>query len=189
MVTELPAMLTPGIASAYEAGAKRLVEAGARIVGQASGGTTSARIFEIAGDEFASGDLSNEVFGPSTLVVRYVSNGQLESLIETLEGQLTATVHSNEDDDAAVWKLLSRRAGRVLFGGYPTGVEVNHAMVHGGPWPATTDGATTSVGTRAIRRFARLVAYQNAPERLLPPELRDQNPRGIWRLVDGEYVR
>lgn len=183
----LPPMLTAGIAEAYDEGSRRLIEAGARLVAEGDSGMTPARVFEVEVGKL-EGPLLEELFGPSTLLVRYRSTDALVACIDTLEGQLTATLHATDADDVdAVWQALSKRVGRILFGGYPTGVEVNHAMVHGGPWPATTDGATTSVGTRAIRRFARLLAFQNAPEALLPAELRDGNPCGIWRLVDGEF--
>jgi NADP-dependent aldehyde dehydrogenase len=89
----------------------------------------------------------------------------------------------------ALAQTLEQRAGRVIFNGYPTGVEVGHAMVHGGPYPATTAPATSSVGALAIRRFVRPVAYQDVPDNLLPPELQNANPLGIWRNVDGEWTR
>jgi NADP-dependent aldehyde dehydrogenase len=186
---ELPAMLTAGIAENYERCSEALGERGARLVAEGAG--TAARIFECELDAVTKHpDLLAEVFGPSTLVVRWSEPGRLIRCIETMDGQLTATLHASESDDSdEIWRALAGRSGRVLFGGYPTGVEVNHAMVHGGPWPATSDGASTSVGTRAIRRFARPLAYQNAPESLLPPELREDNPRGIWRLVDGDFTR
>jgi NADP-dependent aldehyde dehydrogenase len=120
-------------------------------------------------------DLSAEVFGPAGLVVRYPSVDELGDALAEIEGQLTATVHgSAEDHDAAqrVLPVLEDRAGRVLWGGWPTGVEVASAMVHGGPFPATSAPATTSVGTLAIARFLRPVSYQNLPEELLPVELR-----------------
>jgi NADP-dependent aldehyde dehydrogenase len=185
----LPPMLTAEIAKAYDEGSRRLIEAGARLVAEGDSGATPARVFEAVLGKL-EGPLLEELFGPSTLLVRYPSTDALVMALDAMEGQLTATLHATDADDvAAVWQALSKRVGRILFGGYPTGVEVNHAMVHGGPWPATTDGATTSVGTRAIRRFARLLALQNAPEALLPAELQDDNPRGIWRLVDGEFRR
>jgi NADP-dependent aldehyde dehydrogenase len=185
---DLPPMLTPGITETYQSGSARLVDAGARLVAEGASGT-KARLFEIGLDALEPA-LLQEVFGPSTLVVRYDDVDTLVAAIRSLEGQLTATLHAGPDDQVAeIWSALSDRVGRILFGGYPTGVEVNHSMVHGGPWPATTDGSTTSVGTRAIRRFARLLAFQGAPQELLPPELRDGNPRGISRLVDGKFER
>jgi NADP-dependent aldehyde dehydrogenase len=136
--------------------------------------------------------LLKEVFGPSTLILRWNSVDEVVALVESLEGQLTATIHASDDEITAAapfWEALSQRVGRLLFGGFPTGVEVNHSMVHGGPYPATSNSATTSVGSRAIRRFARLLAFQSAPAALLPEELRDDNPRGIWRLLDAEWTR
>jgi NADP-dependent aldehyde dehydrogenase len=105
-----------------------------------------------------------------------------------LEGQLTATVHATADDRelaASLLPTLERKAGRVLFNGFPTGVEVSHAMVHGGPFPATSDSRTTSVGATAIDRFLRPVCYQDVPAELLPEALRDDNPLGLARMVDG----
>src|SRR5690606_37941293 len=108
------------------------------------------------------------------------------------EGQLTATVHGNDVELAAesgLLRILERRAGRLVFNGFPTGVEVSGAMQHGGPYPATTSASTSSVGTAAIGRFARPVAYQSFPDATLPIELRDANERRIWRLVDGTMTR
>jgi NADP-dependent aldehyde dehydrogenase len=116
----------------------------------------------------------------------------MATVAEALEGQLTATIHGEPEElarHAELVKLLERRAGRLIFNGYPTGVEVSPAMQHGGPYPATTSSSTTSVGTAAISRFARPVAFQGFPDAALPPELRSDNPRGIWRLVDGEMTR
>jgi NADP-dependent aldehyde dehydrogenase len=109
-----------------------------------------------------------------------------------LHGNLTATVHagrSEEVDIARLLDLLREKAGRLIWNGFPTGVEVVHAMQHGGPYPATTAPATTSVGMMAIKRFLRPVAYQNMPDALLPPALQDANPSGIWRIVDGNRTR
>jgi alpha-ketoglutaric semialdehyde dehydrogenase len=105
-----------------------------------------------------------------------------------VEGQLTATVHANADDRelaARLLPILERKAGRVLFNGFPTGVEVCHAMVHGGPFPATSDSRSTSVGATAIERFLRPVCYQDVPTDLLPDALRDDNPLDLTRMVDG----
>jgi NADP-dependent aldehyde dehydrogenase len=115
----------------------------------------------------------------------------LARLIQGLEGQLTITVHMTEDDEAlftALLPVLETKAGRILINGWPTGVEVCHAMVHGGPFPATSDSRTTSVGTLAIRRFLRPVCYQNVAEALLPDALRDANPLGLWRRLDGRVT-
>jgi 2,5-dioxopentanoate dehydrogenase len=132
----------------------------------------------------------DEVFGPSTVVLRCDDVGQMLEVARALEGQLTATVHAGPGDEEACARLvpiLEQKAGRVLWGGFPTGVEVCDAMVHGGPYPATTDSRSTSVGTRAISRFVRFVAYQDFPEHLLPEELRDDGPPGLARRVDGAW--
>ena len=109
-----------------------------------------------------------------------------------LDGQLTATIHGTAADlEQYAWlvSILEQKAGRLIVNGFPTGVEVCPSMQHGGPYPATTDSRSTSVGTAAIHRFARPVAYQNFPQSLLPAELQDANPRAIWRLVDGQLTK
>ncbi len=136
--------------------------------------------------------LGDEVYGPATLAVRCASRPEMLELARSLHGHLTASVHGTEKDlseFAELVAILRRKAGRLIFNGFPTGVEVCHAMHHGGPYPATTDSRATSVGTAAIRRFARPVCYQDFPQAALPEELRDANPRGIWRLVDGGLTR
>ncbi|HEU5351412.1 MAG TPA: aldehyde dehydrogenase (NADP(+)) [Terracidiphilus sp.] len=136
--------------------------------------------------------LSEEVFGPATLVVRYSKREAMMHAAEELEGHLTATILGTERDLAEYRDLiavLERKAGRVLFNGFPTGVEVCDAMVHGGPYPSSSDSRFTSVGTRAILRFARPVCYQGFPEAELPAELQDSNPRGIWRMINGAFTQ
>ena len=125
-------------------------------------------------------------------MIRYDSREELLALARSLEGQLTATLHGTDRDLAAFADLiaiLERKAGRLIVNGFPTGVEVCHAMVHGGPYPATSDSRATSVGTYSIYRFARPVCYQDFPQAALPDELKNQNPLGIWRMVDGNYKR
>ena len=132
--------------------------------------------------------LGHEVFGSSSLVVRCPDIDTLVSLSEKLEGQLTATLQMEPADTAIVRRLipiLERKCGRILANGWPTGVEVGHAMVHGGPFPATSDSRTTSVGSLAIRRFLRPVCYQDLPQNLLPEALHDENVRKLPHLVDG----
>jgi NADP-dependent aldehyde dehydrogenase len=134
-------------------------------------------------------ELEEEIFGPSTLAITANSKEELFQAARKLGGHITATIHGTEEDLAEYAELiniLEQKVGRVLLNGYPTGVEVCHAMVHGGPYPATTDSRSTSVGTLAIHRFTRPVCYQNFPQSLLPAELKDDNPLGIWRLVNGE---
>jgi acyl-CoA reductase-like NAD-dependent aldehyde dehydrogenase len=145
-----------------------------------------------AGDLAQRPGLLDERFGPVVLVLAYGSREELLDALERVEGQLTATVHAQDEDAELVRALvgvLEERAGRVIFDGFPTGVAVTYGMHHGGPFPATTAPAHTSVGMTAIRRFLRPVAFQNAPAHVLPPELRDDNPLGIWRRVDGELTR
>jgi NADP-dependent aldehyde dehydrogenase len=137
-------------------------------------------------------DLLQERFGPLVLFVRYAGIEEASAVLDALEGQLTATVHAESqelDDLRAIISRLEQKAGRVVFDGFPTGVAVTHAMQHGGPYPATTSPAHTSVGTTAIRRFQRPVTWQNAPAEVLPAALRDDNPLGIWRVVDGHLTR
>jgi NADP-dependent aldehyde dehydrogenase len=140
----------------------------------------------------ANPDLGSEVFGPSTLLIRFSNKHELLQTARSLSGHLTATIHGTErdlDDFADLIAILKHKVGRIIFNGYPTGVEVCHAVVHGGPYPASSDSRTTSVGTQAIYRFARPVCYQDFPAAGLPEELQDANPTGIWRMVDGELTR
>jgi NADP-dependent aldehyde dehydrogenase len=134
-------------------------------------------------------ELLQECFGPAALIVEYASTEQLLAALAVLPGSLTGTIHADwsaeADLAAAVAERLTARTGRVIFDGWPTGVAVTWAMHHGGPWPATTNAGHTSVGVTAIRRFQRPVAYQNAPQPLLPPPLRDGNPWRIPRRVNG----
>lgn len=134
--------------------------------------------------------LKEEMFGPASILIEANTKEDLLQFAREMEGHLTATVHGTEEDLVEYRELLSvleQKAGRVLINGFPTGVEVSHAMVHGGPFPATTDSRSTSVGTTAIYRFTRPVCYQDYPQALLPEELKDENPLGILRLVNGEY--
>jgi len=153
----------------------------------------AAALYATDAETFLARDaLGREVFGPSTLVVRCRTEAQMLDVARKLEGQLTATIHAAEgelEEHDRLVSILQTKAGRLLFGGFPTGVEVCPAMNHGGPYPATTDVHFTSVGTAAILRFARPVCYQNFPESQLPPELRNENVRGIWRLVDGVLTK
>lgn len=132
--------------------------------------------------------LEEELFGPSGIVVNTPSKNELLQFARNLSGHLTATVHATDEDleeYKELFDILEQKVGRVLINGFPTGVEVSHAMVHGGPYPATSDSRSTSVGTAAIYRFTRPVCYQSFPGSLLPDELKDENPLGIWRLLNG----
>jgi NADP-dependent aldehyde dehydrogenase len=148
-------------------------------------------LFKVDSETFlANPDLSAEVFGPSTLLITYSRVEELPELARSLEGQLTATIHATATDQLnELLNVLEQKVGRIVFNGFPTGVEVSPAMVHGGPYPATSDGRSTSVGTRAIFRFVRPVCYQDAPQAALPDELKDENPLQIWRMVDGEITK
>jgi 2,5-dioxopentanoate dehydrogenase len=190
-------MLTPGICAQYHAGLKKFSGAsGVRRLGKPAepapgpGASAQAALFVTEAETFLKNPrLMDEVFGPSTLVVRCASRAQMLAAAEALEGQLTATIHARPEElaeNAQLLAILDTKAGRVLFNGFPTGVEVCHAMMHGGPYPATTDGRSTSVGTRALTRFLRPVCYQNFPDAALPDELKEPNLLGLWRLVDGK---
>jgi len=185
-------MLHKGILAAYEKGVAKLAgTAGVERLGLGQSGENRATPAFFATDAATfqkTPHLADEVFGAAGLLVRDGDAMALAHLLQGLEGQLTITVHMTEEDEAlfaAVLPLLETKAGRILINGWPTGVEVCHAMVHGGPFPATSDSRTTSVGTLAIRRFLRPVCYQNVAEYLLPEAVRDANPQGLWRRIDG----
>jgi len=138
----------------------------------------------------ANPELLDEHFGPVVLFLTYGSRDELLAALDRFEGQLTGTLHTQGGEDvAAVVDALRERVGRVIFDGFPTGVAVTYGMHHGGPFPSTSAPAHTSVGMTAITRWLRPVAFQNAPEAVLPPELHAGNPLGIWRRVDGELTR
>ncbi|WNG93580.1 aldehyde dehydrogenase (NADP(+)) [Mycobacterium sp. ITM-2016-00318] len=185
-------MLTPGIADAFANGVTKLSgEAELIVRGAPSDSDTTCRaaLFATDVDSFLKSDtLQAEVFGSSSLIVRCADAAEMRTAAENIEGQLTATVHADEsdlDDARALLPLLELKAGRILFDGWPTGVEVCHAMVHGGPSPATSDSRTTSVGVRAIERYLRPVCYQDVPKSLLPSAIADGNPDNLWRRIDG----
>jgi 2,5-dioxopentanoate dehydrogenase len=186
-------MLTPGIQKAYAAGVERLSShAHVKLVarGKAEGARCPSALFSTSANVFAGNEvLAEEVFGASSLVVRCKDEAELIAVLDHLEGQLTAAVHMDGPDEAQFGRLLpvlEEKAGRVLINGFGTGVEVCHAMVHGGPFPATSDGRTTSVGSMAIRRFLRPVAYQDLPAATLPDSMQDTNPLSVPQMVDGK---
>lgn len=171
-------MLTDGIAKAYHDGqatfaARNTVKP--LLVTESSGRAASPNLFETTGERFLSDHaLSEEVFGPLGLLVRVASQEEMENVARTIEGQLTVTLHMDDADIETAKRLrplLERKAGRILVNGFPTGVEVVDSMVHGGPYPASTNFGATSVGTMSIRRFLRPVSYQNLPASLLPKDL------------------
>lgn len=170
-------MLTDGIAKAYQDGQARFASRNTvkpLFTTESTGRNALPNLFEISGEQFlADHALSEEVFGPLGLVVRVGSVDEMEKLARNFEGQLTATIHMDEgdlEDARRLRPILERKAGRVLVNGFPTGVEVVDSMVHGGPYPASTNFGATSVGTMSIRRFLRPVSYQNMPEALLPED-------------------
>jgi len=136
--------------------------------------------------------LQTEHFGPVVLFVTYSSKDELVESIRILHGNLTGTIHATDEDTefaGEIYNELREKVGRLLWNGYPTGVEVAYSMQHGGPYPATTAPGTTSVGMTAIKRFMRPVAWQNMPDALLPPVLQNRNPLNILRIVDNDYSR
>ncbi|MEO7385267.1 MAG: aldehyde dehydrogenase (NADP(+)) [Novosphingobium sp.] len=187
-------MLTPGIHTAYTAGVSAL-GANSAVRSLGAGAATSepnrcvGALFETSAAAFhADPALASEVFGAASLLVRCADANELAAVIAGLEGQLTATLQMEPTDAplaAKLLPLLADKAGRVLANGWPTGVEVTAAMVHGGPFPATSDGRTTSVGTLALARFLRPVCYQDIPDALLPPALQAANPWGVPQRIEG----
>src|SRR6185312_4603172 len=189
-------MLTPGIHRNYEQSFDRM--AGEQAVSQLARGADSggphcgrAALFSVSARSLlADSRLAEEMFGPASLVVRCADRGELLAVLEHLEGQLTMTLQMDEPDHSiaqALLPTLERKAGRLIVNGWPTGVEVCHAMVHGGPFPATSDGRSTSVGTLAIERFLRPVCYQGFPESLLPEPLGDAQIRQWPHRLDGNH--
>jgi len=186
-------LLNAGIAGVFDDRSGRASEiAGVELVAHGPDQTSScgarAQLLVTSAERFlAEPSLSEEIFGPSSLIVRTPVE-HFAAVLDALEGQLTASVHAARDDypvAADVIRRLELIAGRIVFNGWPTGVEVGHAMVHGGPFPATSAPWTTSVGSRAIERFLRPVAYQNLPDDLAPAEVQRQNPLGVPQRIDG----
>ena len=186
-------MLTAGIQSAYAKGIEALAAHGAALVGSGAEGSAAcgrAQVFTVSGADFrANPALGHEVFGPSSIIVTCADLAEVAAILAGMEGQLTATLHmapAEYDAARALIAILEDRAGRIIANAWPTGVEVTHAMVHGGPFPATSDGRSTSVGTLAIDRFLRPVSYQDMPAALLPKALLD-GPSTVLRRVDGVF--
>ncbi|MBA3701159.1 MAG: aldehyde dehydrogenase (NADP(+)) [Planctomycetes bacterium] len=193
-------MLYDGIRTRYESGVAALAKrtgvtqvAAASAVCDPKRTQAGARLFRVSAAAFlADAHLREEVFGPASVLVECGSLAEMEQVAGAIPGQLTGTLHTAASDLSAAAPIadaLAQRVGRILWNGFPTGVEVCPAMVHGGPYPATTDARSTSVGTAAIERFVRPVCFQNAPQELLPVELQNANPRGVWRTLDGEFSK
>lgn len=185
-------MLSAGIRDAFNAGLSTLAdqpgvsELAASKAAPDGGFSVTPRLLRVAAKDLA-GPLLEECFGPTAVVAEYADDDELLGALRRLEGSLTASLHIGAGETelpGKVAELMTRRAGRIVYNGYPTGVAVTWAMHHGGPYPSTTSELHTSVGTTAIRRFVRPICYQNAPEALLPVELRD-GFTGIPRRVDG----
>ena len=188
-------MLNQNIQASYERGIERLSETNG-VTRNALGAGQSAEegvpaVFSTSAERFlAEPTLSEEVFGPSTLIVKGESKTDMIEVAMKLEGHLTATIHGTEEDlseYSELVRILETKVGRIIFNGFPTGVEVCPSMNHGGPYPAASDVHITSVGTAAIYRFARPLCYQGFPDSQLPPELQNANPLEIMRLVNGEF--
>ena len=192
-------LLTGGIRSAYEASiADRKARHGVKLVAEKSTASNGqlgvgAALFSTDGQTFLKDpELAGEIFGPATLLVRHANRDEMLEAARDLEGHLTATIHGTEQDlreFSDLVAILENKVGRLVINGFPTGVEVSHAMVHGGPYPSTSDGRSTSVGSQAIFRFSRPICYQDFPDTALPEELKNENPLRIWRMVDGEMTR
>lgn len=196
-IATMPAghMLTPGILATYNGSLAQLQQQGVKVLGTATaeGYQAAPHLLQVStAQALENPAVCHEVFGPASLHVQAASIEELYTLARGLEGQLTATIHGTDEElqqHAALIDILREKAGRIIINGFPTGVAVSHAMVHGGPWPATTPAAGTSVGTAAIYRFCRPVCFQDFPDSLLPPELQQNNPMGIWRLVNGNFSK
>ena len=195
--TDASVMLTSGIHHAYESGVRKLAEktgikAIARGVESEQPNRGQAALFSVSAEHFEQDpEIAEEVFGASSVLVRCADANAMVRALEKMEGQLTATVHFTEADMssvATVLPTLQRKAGRVIANGWPTGVEVSHAMVHGGPFPATSDGRSTSVGTMAIDRFLRPVCFQDMPDSLLPDVLKQGGQAGLPHRLDGKMT-
>lgn len=190
-------MLNPKIAEGYKAQRSKMLEqSGIEILAEPADEEEtrgSAAVATTTAENFLSNVLLNEeVFGPYTLIVSCKDDGQVRKVASGLEGQLTVTLMGNEDELVEHKQLIDtcrEKAGRVIFNGVPTGVRVCDAMQHGGPFPATTDSKFTSVGTAAIERFVRPIAFQDCPDELLPDELKNENPLNIHRNVDGKKTK
>jgi alpha-ketoglutaric semialdehyde dehydrogenase len=193
-------MLTSGIYKNYQSlseevehvkGAKWLAQSSA--INEDLQNQSVAKVAEVSGADFlANPKLHEEIFGPYSLLVVADSSEQLLEIIQALDGQLTITVMSEDKEIAsypALINKLSEKAGRLILNGVPTGVEVCAAMQHGGPFPATSDSRFTSVGSTAVYRFVRPIAFQDWDDSLLPDELKQANPLGIFRLIDQNYTK
>jgi alpha-ketoglutaric semialdehyde dehydrogenase len=192
-------LLTAGIQKAFLRGRdERMKSPGLRSVVAQNGSSQDGSyrvgpaIMQTDAETFLrNAELSDELFGPATLLVSHSQKAQAIEAASKLKGHLTATIHGTAEDFrefSDLIEILQTKVGRLIFNGYPTGLEVCHAVEHGGPYPATSDGRSTSVGSAAILRFCRPVCFQDCPDEFLPAELKDANPLGIWRMLDGKLT-
>lgn len=189
-------MLSAGIYQSFQENLGALAQSGVTKLAEGhadeSALAPAPTVFEATSEQFIANPLlSEEIFGAASLIVRYSSIDELLTVVRGLEGQLTVTIHAQSADYDQVQQLLplvEQKVGRILFNGWPTGVEVGHAMVHSGPYPATSDSRTTSVGSAALYRFLRPVSYQDVPAELLPEALQDENPWQLPRRIEGQIV-
>lgn len=190
-------LLNTGVAKNYRTRRDKLLsQTGVHTLKSASGETDingSSSLAAVSAHDFIKNRaLHEEVFGPFTLIVECDDDSQFQQIAEALSGQLTVTLMGEKSEltgNADLINACREKAGRVIFNGVPTGVEVCPSMQHGGPYPSTTDSKFTSVGTGAIRRFVRPIAFQDCPEELLPDELKTGNPLGIYRILDGSLKK
>lgn len=193
-------MLTPVIQKSFHSGLEAFQKiAGVEVLGRSEAAPDDAKteagcnILTTDADTFLGNpNLSDECFGPSSLVIQGDSPEKLERIAEGLEQQLTATIHGTAEDlktHCRLIQILQRKVGRLIFNGFPTGIEVCAAMHHGGGYPAMTHSHFTSIGTASILRFVRPLCYQNFPDEALPAELQNKNSRNIWRLLDNELTK
>lgn len=183
-------MLTQAIGKRYELGIGSILRLDGvdRISGDAVAGGPVCVMVD-AGQFVKSSVLREEIFGPYTIVVSCENEHEMLSVASAFDGQLTASIHASSGDmplAAQLVDVMAERVGRIVWNGFPTGVTVSHAMQHGGPYPASSDSRSTSVGSASIGRFARPVAFQDVPSELLPDELRDANDLGIWRMIGAD---
>ena len=196
--TKSATMLTPNMLKAFNAGLKRTCDVGKveeLAIGQSDGSENAATaiVLKTTIENFIKNDLlAEENFGPSSIVVEANTKKEILDAAKNLKGHLTATIHGTDEDFVEfkeLFNILELKVGRIVINGYPTGVEVCHAMVHGGPHPSTSAPQSTSVGTNAIKRFVRPICFQDYPNAFLPDALKNENNVNLWRLIDGELSK
>jgi NADP-dependent aldehyde dehydrogenase len=191
-------MLHPNILKNFEKNKNKLISSNSvKVVADFKSSTkpnySSQALALVGGLDFINNrDLQEEIFGPFSLIVECEDMQQLKSVVKQMSGQLTGTILASNNEmslNKDLIDILKERVGRIIFNGVPTGVEVNASMLHGGPYPASTDSRFTAVGVKSIDRWVRPLSYQDFPNELLPDSLQDNNPKNILRLVDGIYTK